>query len=82
MSDIGKPSSENSFEASLQQLESMVKSMESGQMPLSELVSSYEKGVALLKQCEQQLSAAELRIQTVSKGAGSAEGTPFDPTIA
>ncbi|MCD8482680.1 MAG: exodeoxyribonuclease VII small subunit [Verrucomicrobia bacterium] len=77
MSDSVNPVEESSFEDSLQKLETLVKSMEGGNLRLSELVAAYEKGVTLMKHCEQELQKAELRIQTLSQDSGT---TAFDPT--
>lgn len=56
-----------SFEDALAQLETIVESMESGQVPLAELLSKFEEGNKLLKTCEARLKDAELRIEQLSK---------------
>jgi exodeoxyribonuclease VII small subunit len=56
-----------SFEDALAQLESIVESMESGQVPLAELLSKFEEGNKLLKVCEARLKDAELRIEQLAK---------------
>jgi len=55
-----------SLEDALARLESVVESMESGDIPLDQLVARYEEGMKLLKACEEQLRAAELRIEELS----------------
>ena len=52
-----------SFEDALQQLERIVESMESGDVPLAELLAKFEDGNKLLKVCETRLKDAELRIE-------------------
>lgn len=55
-----------SLEDALARFESVVESMESGDIPLDQLVARYEEGMKLLKACEEQLRAAELRIEELS----------------
>jgi exodeoxyribonuclease VII small subunit len=52
-----------SFEAALQELERIVQAMESGDAPLEESLASYERGMALLKACQERLAAAEQKIR-------------------
>ena len=52
-----------SYEAALQQLESLVARMDAGQMPLDELLSGYQRGAALLKICRSKLAAVEQQIK-------------------
>lgn len=56
-----------SFEAALGQLESIVEAMESGEVPLAELLAKFEAGSRLLKICETRLKEAELRIEQLKK---------------
>lgn len=55
-----------SFEDALAGLESIVESMEHEQLPLEELVASYEKGSALLNHCESILKSARGRIELIT----------------
>ncbi len=48
-------------------LETIVEKMESGDVPLAELLSRYEEGSRLLSVCEQQLKAAELKIEQLKR---------------
>ena len=63
-----------SFEEALTKLESTVASMESGDLPLEDLLSRYEEGARLVRSCRQKLDAAELKIKTL-EGAESGELT-------
>lgn len=56
-----------SFEAALGQLESIVEAMESGEVPLAELLAKFEAGSRLLKICEVRLKEAELKIEKLKK---------------
>lgn len=63
-----------SFENALTKLESIVESMESGEVPLAELLAKFEEGNKLLKLCEARLKEAELKIEQLKK---SKEGVAF-----
>jgi exodeoxyribonuclease VII small subunit len=56
-----------SFETALERLESIVDSMEQGQVPLAELLAKYEEGTKLLRACEARLKEAELKIEKLKK---------------
>ena len=57
------------FEEALQKLESIVEGMESGDLPLENLLAKSEEGVKLAKVCQDKLAEAELRIQQLEKTA-------------
>ena len=60
------------YEAALQELESLVNSLESGQLPLDQLLSGYQRGAQLLKFCRDRLEAVETQIKVL-------EGTELKP---
>ena len=51
------------YEAALAELESLVQSLESGQVPLDELLAGYQRGAALLALCKDKLAAVEDQIK-------------------
>ena len=51
------------FEESMQSLESIVKSLESGQLSLEESIQAFEQGMQIGKVCQKTLKDAELRIE-------------------
>jgi exodeoxyribonuclease VII small subunit len=57
-----------SFEAALQELEGLVQSLEGGGAPLETSLKAYERGVALLKYCQDTLGQAEQKIRMLDKG--------------
>ena len=62
-------SSPESFESAMEQLETLVAKMESGDLSLEESLEAFEKGVHLTRFCQDQLQKAELKIQELnSKG--------------
>jgi exodeoxyribonuclease VII small subunit len=63
------PAEPLSIEQALARLESLVGEMESGQLSLEELITSYEEGVKLASSCQEKLDAAGKKIQIISKTA-------------
>ena len=58
-----------SYEAALKELEGLVSQMESGQLPLADLLSGYQRGAELLAYCRAQLDAVEQQIKVLDNGA-------------
>ena len=56
----------NSLEANLKELESIVSKMEQGDMALEDSIKSYEKGMLLLKLCQDSLKEIEQRVLVLS----------------
>ena len=69
-----------SFERAIEELESIVKRLEEGKVPLEESVQIYERGEALKRRCEELLRQAEARVEKITTDAGGrATGTaPLD----
>ena len=62
-------SNPESFESAMEQLETLVSRMESGDLSLEESLKAFEKGVHLARFCQDQLQKAELKVQELnSKG--------------
>ncbi|MFS2222442.1 exodeoxyribonuclease VII small subunit [Pantoea sp. B65] len=68
-----------SFETSLQQLEQIVTRLESGDLPLEEALTEFERGVQLARAGQQKLQQAEQRVQILLSDDKDAELTPFTP---
>ncbi|MFM7697732.1 MAG: exodeoxyribonuclease VII small subunit [Limnohabitans sp.] len=58
-----------SYEDSLLELEQLVARMESGQMPLADMLQSYQRGAFLLSHCRAQLQTVEAQIQVLEAGS-------------
>lgn len=71
---VESPEAKLSFEAALGKLEAIVESMESGEVPLAELLAKFEEGTKLLKICEARLKDAELKIEQLKKQKDGALG--------
>ncbi len=80
MTDKPADISKMSFEDALGALEDVVRRLESGDVPLDDSISLYERGEALRKHCQARLDAAQARIEKIVQGPdGSAAGTePLD----
>jgi exodeoxyribonuclease VII small subunit len=57
------------YEAGLQELEQLVTELESGQLPLDQLLGSYQRGAALLAFCRDRLQAVEDQIKVLDAGS-------------
>ena len=56
------------YEAALQELEQLVGRLESGDMPLEQLLTGYQRGAELLKYCREKLAAVENQIKVLDAG--------------
>ena len=68
------------FERAIEELETIVKRLEEGKVPLEESVAIYERGEALKRRCEDLLRQAEARVEKITLDAqGKPTGTePLD----
>ena len=57
-----------SFEAALTELEALVATMETGQLPLKESLAAYKRGAELLAFCQDALKDAQLQVDVLEKG--------------
>ena len=55
------------FEASLSNLEKIVRRLEEGDLPLEESLKLFEDGVRLSRECQERLNQAERRIEILLK---------------
>ena len=67
-----------SFEASLERLEAVVKSLEAGDIELETALAHFEEGVTLMRTCSAQLEAAERRIEVLVAEADGLVAQPFE----
>lgn len=56
------------YEEALAELEGLVSRMEAGQLPLDQLLSSYQRGSQLLKACREKLDAVEEQVKLLEAG--------------
>jgi exodeoxyribonuclease VII small subunit len=69
------------FGAALGELEQIVKALESGQLELEDSLERYERGVALLRVCQEKLAHAEQRV-TMLIGELEGEAAPATDAAA
>ena len=71
------------FEDAMARLETVVEQMENSKLPLEELIRCYEEGTRLIKVCSERLSAAEQRIEIITRdAAGQPRVTEYPPPTA
>ena len=63
------PAAPVSYEAALQELELLVTRLESGDLPLEQLLTQYQRGAELLKFCRDRLEAVEDQVKVLDQGA-------------
>jgi exodeoxyribonuclease VII small subunit len=74
------PGSELNFEKAMSRLEAIVEQMETGKLPLEELIVRYEEGMNLVKVCQERLTSAEQKIEIIARNsAGKAIVKKFEP---
>jgi len=59
-----------SFDDGLDRLEGLVQKLESGNLSLEEALLGFEEGVELSKALQQQLAAAQRRVEVLKQGLG------------
>jgi exodeoxyribonuclease VII small subunit len=57
-----------SYEAALAELDQLVGRIESGQLPLEQLLTGYRRGAELLQYCRNQLQAVENQVKVLDEG--------------
>ena len=70
--------SSKSFEDGLDELEGIVKELESGDMPLEKALGLFERGVELSEGCLEKLQAAETKVEILLKKGRKLEAEPFE----
>ncbi|HEY6292660.1 MAG TPA: exodeoxyribonuclease VII small subunit [Terriglobia bacterium] len=66
----GKSAKGDSFEKNLERLDAIVRDLEDAELPLEKTLELYEEGMRLTGICQQQLEAAEGRVEILRKRAG------------
>lgn len=67
------------FEASLEELERVVKQLEKGDLPLEQSLALFEIGMKLSAGCKHQLEEAESRVEILMKRGTEVIAVPFNP---
>jgi exodeoxyribonuclease VII small subunit len=61
----------------MKELETLVETLEQGDLPLEESLQAFERGVTLTRVCQQALDEAEQKVKILSGETDSAEPVPF-----
>ena len=64
-----KPEKVQTFETALAEIESIVASMEEGDLPLEQSLAAYKRGAELLQYCQAQLRQAQQQVKILESGA-------------
>jgi exodeoxyribonuclease VII small subunit len=82
MTAKAKPAeTEANFETAMDRLEAIVEQMESGKLPLEDLIVRYEEGMRLVRVCQERLVSAEKKIEMIGRNtAGKPVLKDFEPT--
>ncbi len=67
------------FEKSLERLEALVEEMESGDLPLEQMIKHFEEGSKLVGLCSAKLNEVEQKIERLVKKGGALTTEPFEP---
>ena len=73
------PQTVASFESSLDELEKVVKELESGDLPLDRSLELFSRGMQLSESCRKQLEEAETRVEMLIRKEGTYQPEPFKP---
>jgi exodeoxyribonuclease VII small subunit len=73
------PQTVASFESSLDELEKVVKELESGDLPLDRSLELFARGMQLSESCRRQLEEAETRVEMLIRREGTYQPEPFQP---
>jgi exodeoxyribonuclease VII small subunit len=74
-----EPSRVAEFEHSLDELEQLVQRMEHGDLSLDDSLKTYERGIALYRNCQTALEQAELRVKLLYDPEAPDEAEDFKP---
>lgn len=81
MSEKGSADAPNRFEEAMARVKAIVEEVEQGQVGLEASIDRYEEGMALIKRCREMLTAAEKRIEVITReaeGPGQASSEAAD----
>lgn len=75
---MASPIEPSTFDNSLKELEKLISELEQGDLPLENQLKSFEKGVALSRECMQRLEEVERRVETLVEKDGKLATEPAE----
>ncbi len=69
---------EMSFEDAIAELESIVDKLEKGQLSLDESLALFEKGIRLVRECNNKLKSAQQTVEKLIEENGELKAEPFE----
>ena len=74
---------EPTFKSAIEELEKITDSLESGELELEQSLALFERGVSLIKYCQDRLYSAQARVELlVDSLEGEVEAVAFDDETA
>ena len=70
------------FEQQLESLETLVESLESGDLSLEDSLKSFETGIKVARECQQALKAAEQKVELLTRQGDELVSQPFDASAS
>lgn len=77
---MNKTKKKESFEGSLEELESLVRELEEGEKPLEESLALFEKGIKLSAALSRQLEEAKHKVEVLMKSGEGFKRKALDET--
>ncbi len=76
---MATPASPKSFEEASARLDELVRQMESGQLPLDDMIAAFEEGRKLVAYCNAKLTEVQKRVEKIkaAEADGSLTREPF-----
>jgi exodeoxyribonuclease VII small subunit len=68
-----------SFETCLDELEKVVRQLETGDLPLDRSLELFSRGMQLSETCRRQLEEAETKVERLIRKEGTYQPEPFHP---
>lgn len=75
---MNKADKSMSFEKSLKKLNQLIENMESADISLDDSLKHFEEGVALIRDCQKALTAADQKVKILTEKAGKLALKPFE----
>lgn len=78
---MAQPKKAAAFEQSLNDLQSLVERLESGDLSLEDSLATFEQGIALTRECQSALQDAEQRVQVLLEQNATLTEQPDDGSL-